>query len=1142
MSTPSFVGVVGGDNVGATVTAFSGVTPMSLSTTTNAGTYAQKVSAMSNTNYQISATGNTIGNLVINPLALLISGAMNPVTYNGSPQTNNGATVSINGGSATTISGTSVATGVGSQSFTLSGYASNTNAGHYSDTLSLAVGAGTSAGNYSISYSQGILTIDKANLTVTGSQPYNGTATILGSRLTIIGVGSQTFTATGIADLNSKNVQINQELASVNGLILSPIGGASLANYNAINVSNTSVSITSLALTLTAPTISKVYDGGYTYNMTSPNLGALSSQLIGGDAAISAGVVFTGNNPNVGSNKSVSLNSVTINDGNGGANYSITLANSNTSQITAAPLQVSVNNAAKFVTQSDPVGYNGVVYSGFVNGETSATVLGGSLNIARSNASTNSQGIYSNSLNASGLNANNGNYSITYAPGNFIIVPANALLVEVTPVTTIYGSAPAYVASAKYLSCSIASCPSTGSVNVIHTLTPIITGNSISLSDGVGGSASFNIIPTSASLSGSKNMNVGGYQLATENVSVVSGNFSNSIFFTGTLTVNPSTLTVSQLGISGVSKTYNGSSAISGLILNTVSTASNILAGDDIKVIGTGIYNDANVGVNKPVTISVGLTGNDASNYILSNNQISNDIGTITQLASVTYTGISGGNWSNANNWAGGAIPTLSNVANVIIPVNNTVVYDTANLLNTRPISTINNNGVLSFNSALATTLANDISGTGSINQSGAGTLTLTGANSYSGDTVINQSSLIAGNSKALGSSSVNSSGGIFSTITGLRLPSLTINGPVTLIENITTLGTQTYNGPVTLNNAANITTLTSESGNINFGSTLVAGANNQSLTLNALQGRVIFNDQVGVATQTYNAVTGVYTSRTFQAYLGLSLQNLTNLTVTADTILLNGDITTFTAQTYNGNVRVGDNGQNGPTRVLLSEDPSIIINGLIDDVVSGQHNLVLRAIRFGGTDTPVISVNGLVGSLIPLNSITITTGEQNMSGVPISSDSSDNPNNYIGDVLINGNITTTGDQIYTGNKILVLNETTFTTTGGSVTFNYGVPANFGGINPLIGDAPLSLNFNVNGGTVTGVAYTAPSTQPSGELVNTVPTTNNQNVTATGMGWLDNHIRNYIKSSSVITEINQESISFSEPEVQCVEANDMSCS
>ncbi len=478
----------------------------------------------------------------------------------------------------------------------------------------------------------------------------------------------------------------------------------------------------------------------------------------------------------------------------------------------------------------------------------------------------------------------------------------------------------------------------------------------------------------------------------------------------------------------------------------------------------------------------------------------------------------------------------------MIIPANNTVVYDIANLLTIRPTSTINNNGVLSFNSALATTLANDISGTGSINQSGAGTLTLTGTNSYSGDTIINHSSLIAGNSKALGSSSINSSGGIFSTITGLRLLSLTINGPVTLIENIMTLGTQTYNGPVTLNNAANITTLTSESGNIDFGSTLVAGANNQSLTLNALQGRVIFNDQVGVATQTYNAVTGVYTSRIFQAYLGLSLQNLTNLTVTADTILFNGDITTFTAQTYNGNLRVGDNGQNGPTRVLLSEDPSIIINGLIDDVVSGQHNLVLRAIRIGGTDTPVISVNGLVGSLIPLNSITITTGEQNMSGVPISSDSSINPSNYVGNILLGGDITTVGNQIYTANNILVLNQTTFTTFGGSVTFNYGIPANFGGINPLMGNAPLSLNFNVNGGAVTGVAYTDPSTQPRGELVNTVPTTNKQNVTATGMGWLDDHIRKNVKSSSVNTEVNQENISFSEPEVQCVEATSMGCS
>jgi hypothetical protein len=48
----------------------------------------------------------------------------------------------------------------------------------------------------------------------------------------------------------------------------------------------------------------------------------------------------------------------------------------------------------------------------------------------------------------------------------------------------------------------------------------------------------------------------------------------------------------------------------------------------------------------------------------------------ITQLASVAWTGGASGNWSTASNWTGGAIPDYSNVAAVTIPAGVTVTYD----------------------------------------------------------------------------------------------------------------------------------------------------------------------------------------------------------------------------------------------------------------------------------------------------------------------------------------------------------------------------------------------------------------------------------------------------------------------------------
>ena len=99
--------------------------------------------------------------------------------------------------------------------------------------------------------------------------------------------------------------------------------------------------------------------------------------------------------------------------------------------------------------------------------------------------------------------------------------------------------------------------------------------------------------------------------------------------------------------------------------------------------------------------------------------------------------GASGGNWSNANNWAGGAIPTLSNVAQVVIPGGSNVVFDYPNLTNLMPTSGITNNGTLSFTGSADHTLSNLVSGLGQIDHSGSGNLTLSNVNTYSGGTNI---------------------------------------------------------------------------------------------------------------------------------------------------------------------------------------------------------------------------------------------------------------------------------------------------------------------------------------------------------------------------------------------------------------------
>ncbi len=119
-----------------------------------------------------------------------------------------------------------------------------------------AAATGTNSGSYNTYYSTqqgydltgGNLTIDKANLTLSGSRTYDGSTTLAGGALTAMGVNGESFAVTGLGDtsnLTSKNVQTASALGSVSGLSLG--AGSGLAgNYNVLSTAGSSVSITRL--------------------------------------------------------------------------------------------------------------------------------------------------------------------------------------------------------------------------------------------------------------------------------------------------------------------------------------------------------------------------------------------------------------------------------------------------------------------------------------------------------------------------------------------------------------------------------------------------------------------------------------------------------------------------------------------------------------------------------------------------------------------------------------------------------------------------------------------------------------------------------------------------------------------------------
>jgi autotransporter-associated beta strand protein len=377
----------------------------------------------------------------------------------------------------------------------------------------------------------------------------------------------------------------------------------------------------------------------------------------------------------------------------------------------------------------------------------------------------------------------------------------------------------------------------------------------------------------------------------------------------------------------------------------------------------------------------MGLFGTDSNNYVLSNGNLTGNIGTITQLSSVAYTGANNGNWSTATNWAGGALPDGNNVAQVIIPINKTVVYNSDQVGVTA--SSIVNNGSIVFASANDFSLTNSISGAGSIVQRGTGTLSITGNNSMSGMVDIANYRLALGSTNALGTANVASAGGTLSITGGTTLNRLSVDGAVTIDSVVNTVGDQLYGGALTYLTGNNSSTanFNSSAGNISFLSTLSAGAGSKSaqrnLIVSAANGTVLFNDQVG-----FNVVNQSSTSYRLLPYLGaysgLTGTNPYGVNVTAQTIQLFGDVTTFENQQYNGSVLIGDNGSNGRIRLLLSMDPSIAVNGPINDVSPGQHTLLMRAFTLPNISGPAPSITyGNVGNLAPLAALDAMVGVQ---------------------------------------------------------------------------------------------------------------------------------------------------------------------
>nr|MDA8028461.1 filamentous hemagglutinin N-terminal domain-containing protein [Nitrospiraceae bacterium] len=219
----------------------------------------------------VSGSGTMTAPMLVPDLATaIVTGNSGTSVYNGSTVSPGYTATYTMGGSS--VTSTNIAVNVGP------------NAGSYTEAATLSAPTAQTSVD-SVSAISGTWTISKANLTLSGSEVYNGTTTLAGSALTATGVDGQTFSVggTGSGDLSSPNVQTNAPLANVTNLSLgvSTNGGLS-SNYNGLSQSGSLVTIDKAPLTATAYYASMTY-GGTVPTLSGTVAGFVNGQTLAGD-------------------------------------------------------------------------------------------------------------------------------------------------------------------------------------------------------------------------------------------------------------------------------------------------------------------------------------------------------------------------------------------------------------------------------------------------------------------------------------------------------------------------------------------------------------------------------------------------------------------------------------------------------------------------------------------------------------------------------------------------------------------------------------------------------------------------------------------------------------------------------------------
>ena len=538
---------------------------------------------------------------------------------------NLGVSKTYDGTANVTLTGAPAVSGFGNEVVTVGGVSTgqflDKNAG--SGKAITVSGLIASDSNYVIGQQAGLTgTITPAQLTLgpvtATTRSYDGTsnAQIDASSFKLRGLVAGDSIAIGktAGSFDSRNAGNRTASISLAGADYTAGANTLLANYLLPTLATGSGVITPKAIVLNAPAISKVYDGTLAYSATAGDLFSLSAALVQGDIVTGASFSYADKNAGTG-NKVVNLTQAAISDGNGGGNYSVTLAGNSASTITPRVLNASASGVNRVYDTSTNAGVT--LQDDRIAGDV-LTLSNTSASFADKNAGINKV-VTVSGIGVTGTDAGNYLLAATTATTTASITPATLQVTGVTVQQRSYDR----------------------SLNAVLGGAPTVTALGSDVVSVVGtGSGSY----ADKNAGTGKAVTVTGYRSSDSNYVLL-----QPAGLTGTVT--PAVLQVSGLSLAAA-KTYDGTR-------NVALSGTATVTGFDGEVVtvggaGSGQFADKNVGTGKAITLA-GYTASD-SNYAIG--QQPGLVGSITPAA-ITVTGVR----ANSKTFDGNATATLNGMA-----------------------------------------------------------------------------------------------------------------------------------------------------------------------------------------------------------------------------------------------------------------------------------------------------------------------------------------------------------------------------------------------------------------------------------------------------------------------------------------------